>query len=35
MSQAFPILSVVTWLPIAFGVAVLALASDRNPAPAR
>ncbi|MCM2327920.1 MAG: NADH-quinone oxidoreductase subunit M [Lysobacter sp.] len=35
MSQGFPILSLVTWLPIAFGVAVLALASDRNPAPAR
>jgi NADH-quinone oxidoreductase subunit M len=35
MSQGFPILSVVTWLPIAFGVAVLALGSDRNPAAAR
>ena len=35
MSQGFPILSLVTWLPIAFGVAVLALGSDRNPAAAR
>ena len=35
MSQGYPILSLVTWLPIAFGVAVLAMASDRNPAPAR
>ncbi len=35
MPQGLPILSLVTWLPIAFGVAVLALASDRNPAPAR
>jgi NADH-quinone oxidoreductase subunit M len=30
-----PILSLVTWLPIAFGVAVLALGSDRAPAAAR
>lgn len=35
MSQGYPILSLVTWLPIAFGVAVLAMASDRNPGPAR
>jgi NADH-quinone oxidoreductase subunit M len=35
MSQGYPILSLVTWLPIAFGVAVLATASDRNPGPAR
>lgn len=35
MAQGIPILSLVTWLPIAFGAAVLALASDRNPGPAR
>ena len=35
MSQGFPILSLVVWLPIAFGMAVLAIGSDRNPAPAR
>ena len=35
MSQGFPILSLVTWLPIAFGVAVLAIGSDRSPAAAR
>ncbi len=35
MPQGFPILSLVTWLPIAFGVAVLATASERNPGPAR
>ena len=35
MSQGYPILSLVTWLPIAFGVAVLAVGNDRNPAPAR
>ncbi len=35
MSQGLPILSLVTWLPIAFGAAVLALGNDRNPAPAR
>jgi NADH-quinone oxidoreductase subunit M len=35
MPHGLPILSLVTWLPIAFGVAVLATASDRNPAPAR
>jgi len=35
MPQGFPILSLVIWLPIAFGVAVLATASERNPGPAR
>jgi NADH-quinone oxidoreductase subunit M len=35
MPAGFPILSLVTWLPIAAGVAVLAAGSDRNPAPAR
>jgi len=35
MPQPFPILSLVTWLPVAFGVAVLALGSDRRPALAR
>ena len=35
MTQGFPILSLVTWLPIAFGVAVLAVGSDRSPAAAR
>ena len=29
------ILSLVIWIPIAFGVAVLAIGNDRNPAPAR
>ncbi len=35
MVEGLPILSVVTWLPIAFGAAVLALGSDRRPAAAR
>jgi len=35
MQPGFPILSLVTWLPIAAGVAALALGSDRNPGPAR
>ncbi len=35
MSQGLPILSLVTWLPIAFGVAVLAVGSDSRPAAAR
>ena len=35
MPQGFPILSLVIWVPIAFGVAVLAIGNDRNPAPAR
>jgi len=30
-----PILSLCIWLPIVFGVAVLAIGNDRNPAPAR
>ena len=30
-----PMLSLVTWLPIAFGLLVLAFGTDRNPAPAR
>ena len=29
------LLSLVIWLPIAFGIAVLAIGSDRNPGPAR
>ncbi|WP_250472552.1 NADH-quinone oxidoreductase subunit M [Caballeronia sp. GAFFF1] len=33
--HSFPILSVAIWLPIIFGVLVLAVGSDRNPAPAR
>ena len=33
--HSFPILSVAIWLPIVFGVAVLAIGSDKNPAPAR
>ncbi|MDR5854793.1 NADH-quinone oxidoreductase subunit M [Caballeronia sp. LZ062] len=33
--HSFPILSVAIWLPIVFGVLVLAVGSDRNPAPAR
>ncbi|NJD88927.1 MAG: NADH-quinone oxidoreductase subunit M [Betaproteobacteria bacterium] len=35
MTQSLPILSLVTWLPIAFGVAVLAVGNDRSPAAAR
>ena len=31
----FPILSLVTWLPIAFGLLVLTFGTDKNPAPAR
>jgi len=30
-----PILSLCIWLPIVFGVAILAIGNDRNPAPAR
>jgi NADH-quinone oxidoreductase subunit M len=30
-----PILSLCIWLPIVFGVAVLVIGNDRNPAPAR
>jgi NADH-quinone oxidoreductase subunit M len=33
--HSFPILSVAIWLPIVFGLIVLAVGSDRNPAPAR
>ena len=33
--QGFPILSLTVWVPIAFGVAVLAFGNDRNPAPTR
>ena len=33
--HAYPILSIAIWLPIVFGVLVLAAGSDRNPATAR
>ncbi|KMQ80885.1 NADH-ubiquinone oxidoreductase chain M [Candidatus Burkholderia pumila] len=33
--HSFPILSVAIWLPIVFGLLVLALGNDRNPMPAR
>ena len=33
--QALPILSLTIWVPIAFGIAVLVVGRDRNPAPAR
>ncbi len=32
---SFPILSIAIWLPIVFGLLVLAVGSDQNPAPAR
>ncbi len=35
MLQGMPLLSLATWIPIAFGIAVLAIGNDRNPAPAR
>ncbi len=35
MLQGLPILSLVIWVPIAFGIAVLAIGADRDPAPAR
>jgi len=35
MLQGFPILSLVIWVPILFGVAVLVVADDRKPEPAR
>jgi NADH-quinone oxidoreductase subunit M len=35
MLQGFPLLSLAIWVPIAFGIAVLALGNDRNPAPTR
>jgi NADH-quinone oxidoreductase subunit M len=31
----YPILSIAIWMPIVFGLIVLAVGSDRNPAPAR
>ena len=33
--HAYPILSIAIWLPILFGLLVLAIGSDKNPAPAR
>src|SRR5471032_996370 len=33
--HAYPILSIAIWLPILVGLVVLAIGSDRNPAPAR
>jgi NADH-quinone oxidoreductase subunit M len=33
--HTFPILSIAIWLPVLFGLLVLAIGSDRNPAPAR
>ncbi len=33
--QGFPILSATVWVPIAFGIAVLAFGNDRDPGPAR
>jgi NADH-quinone oxidoreductase subunit M len=33
--QGLPILSLAIWVPIAFGIAVLAIGRDSNPAPAR
>jgi NADH-quinone oxidoreductase subunit M len=33
--HSFPILSIAIWLPIVFGLMVLAVGSDENPAPAR
>src|SRR5580693_8420261 len=33
--HAYPILSIAIWLPILVGLLVLAIGSDRNPAPAR
>ena len=35
MLQGLPILSLAIWVPIAFGIAVLAIGADRDPAPAR
>jgi NADH-quinone oxidoreductase subunit M len=35
MPLAMPILSLTIWVPIAFGVAVLVIGRDRDPAPAR
>ena len=33
--ESFPILSIAIWLPIVFGLLVLVVGSERNPAPAR
>ena len=35
MAQGLPYLSLTIWVPIAFGIAVLALGNDRDPGPAR
>ena len=35
MHTTFPILSIAIWMPIVFGLVVLAIGSDRNPGPAR
>ncbi|HET9578044.1 MAG TPA: NADH-quinone oxidoreductase subunit M [Usitatibacter sp.] len=35
MLQGFHIISLTIWVPIVFGLAVLAIGNDRNPAPAR
>ena len=35
MLQDLPLLSIAIWVPIAFGIAVLAVGRDDNPAPAR
>src|SRR5262245_55937372 len=35
MPENLPYLSLAIWVPIAFGVAVLAIGKDRTPAPAR
>jgi NADH-quinone oxidoreductase subunit M len=35
MHTTFPILSIAIWMPIIFGLVVLAIGSDRNPGPAR
>ena len=33
--HTYPILSIAIWLPILFGLLVLAIGSDENPGPAR
>ena len=33
--HTYPILSIAIWMPIVFGILVLAIGSDKNPAPAR
>ena len=35
MKEGFPLLSLAIWVPIAFGIAVLAVGHDRKPGPAR